>query len=101
MVRRFFVLLSGLAHVTLPQGDDELWIMEGVNGLIVAADVKGDGHYTEYPSDKSSVALQIPFEGGKMPKHRVVNEGVCDPSSSSSDRGEQESMVVRHQVPML
>lgn len=80
---RFFVLLSGLAHVTLPEGDDELWIMEGVNGLVIAADVKGDGHYTEYPSDKPSVALQIPFTDCEMPKHRVIKHGVCGPSTTS------------------
>lgn len=75
---RFFVLLSGLAHVTLPQGDDELWIMEGVNGLMIAADMVGEGHITEYPSDKPSVALQIPFRDGEMPGHRVVSRGVCE-----------------------
>ena len=77
---RFFVLLSGLAHVTLPETGDSLWIVEGVNPLIVAADIKGDGHFTEYPSDKPSVALQIPFVNGVMPSHRVVKHDVCDPS---------------------
>lgn len=76
------MLLSGLAHVTLPEGEGELWIMEGVNGLMIAADVYGDGHFTRYPSDKPSVALQIPLEGGKMPKHHVVGRGVCDRTES-------------------
>lgn len=71
-------MISGLAHVTLPEGDDELWIREGANGLIVAADTVGDGHFTEYPSDKPSVALQIPFAGGRFPAHRVIKHGVCD-----------------------
>ncbi len=31
--------------------------MEGVNGLMIAADVFGQGHFTEYPSDKATVAL--------------------------------------------
>jgi len=73
----FFVLLSGLAHVSLPKGDGELWIMEGVNGLMVAADVTGDGHYTMYPSNKETIALQIPFLNGTMPKHEVLRDGVC------------------------
>lgn len=76
-LHRFFVLLSGLAHVTLPEGDDELWIMEGVNGLMIAADTVGEGHVTEYPSEKETVALQIPFEDGRLPEHRVVRGGVC------------------------
>ncbi len=52
--------------------------MEGVNGLMIAADVEGDGHYTDYPSDKETVALQIPFEDGELPEHQVVGKGVCD-----------------------
>lgn len=51
--------------------------MEGVNSLIVANDVRGEGHFTDYPSDKPSVALQIPFTDGKLPQHRVLNDGVC------------------------
>ena len=77
--------MSGLAHVTLPGGNDDLWVMEGVNGLMIAADVKGDGHFTEYPSDKPSVALQIPFKDGRMPKHRVVGTGVCDISNAERE----------------
>lgn len=55
--RRLFVLLSGLAHVTLPTSDDEAWIMEGVNGLVVAADVIGVGHYTSYVVCLSALLL--------------------------------------------
>jgi hypothetical protein len=86
-VGRFFVLLSGLAHVTLPDGEDELYMVEGVNALIVAADVRGEGHFTEYPSDKASVALQIPFKDGEVPDHRVVGEGVCSPSDTTLESG--------------
>ena len=100
MLCRFFVLLSGLAKVSLPYGDDELWIMEGVNGLMIAADTKGDGHVTEYPSDKPSVALQIPFAGGRMPKHLVVGKGVCDPITSWSSRIVQRDGRQSLQVPM-
>lgn len=74
---RFFVLLSGLAHVTLPDGSDELWIVEGVNNLIVAVDMAGIGHWTAYPSDKETIALQIPFAGGVVPRHRVLKAGAC------------------------
>ncbi|GJN86193.1 hypothetical protein PLIIFM63780_009772 [Purpureocillium lilacinum] len=73
----FFALLSGQAHITLPRGKDELWVTGGVDGLIVANDVTGEGHITEYPMDKPSVALQIPFSDGKPPAHRVLHEGPC------------------------
>jgi hypothetical protein len=71
------VLLSGLAHVTLPDGSDEVWIVEGVNGLVVAADTVGEGHHTAYPSDKETVALQVPFADGKVPDHKVLKQGAC------------------------
>ncbi|KAJ9148456.1 hypothetical protein NKR23_g4937 [Pleurostoma richardsiae] len=74
-----FILLSGLAHVTLPHGEDEAWIMEGVNGLVVATDVTGVGHYTEYPSDKETVALQLPFLNRIVPGHEK-----CDKNQTPS-----------------
>jgi hypothetical protein len=51
--------------------------MEGVNGLMIAADVHGDGHYTDYPADKPTVALQLSFEGGRVMEHRLIKKGVC------------------------
>ena len=75
-------MLSGLAHVTLPTSDDDLYILEGVNGLIVAADTRGEGHFTDYPSDKPSIALQIPFKDGKVPEHHVLSKGVCAPGNT-------------------
>ena len=74
---RLFVLLSGLAHVTLPSSSDEAWIMEGVNGLLVATDDSGVGHYTAYPSNKDTIALQIPFKGGIIPDYTILKRGAC------------------------
>ena len=73
----FWALLSCLAHVTLPNDDDDLWIMEGVNNLIIAVDVVGVGHIMDYPSDKPTVAPQIPFEDGRIPPHTVLRKGAC------------------------
>lgn len=70
--------------MTLPHGDDDLYIMEGVNNLMVANDVRSEGHFTDYPSDKPSVALQIPFRDGQLPKHSVMHEGVCGTSGAAS-----------------
>ena len=77
--------------------------MEGVNGLMFAADVEGDGHFTEYPSDKPSVALQIPFKDAAMPEHNVFGDGPCDAADAlfdGSDSGGAETLVNREQVPM-
>ena len=80
--------------MTLPYGDEELYIVEGMNSLIVANDVRGEGHYTDYPSDKPSIALQIPFKDGKMPEHRVLKEGVCAPESAMTEDGLADEVLV-------
>jgi hypothetical protein len=85
---RLFVLLSGLAHVTLPDGSDEVWIVEGVNGFIVAVDTVGVGHHTEYPSDKETVALQIPFADGIVPDYKVLKQGACHSASQVVHRAD-------------
>lgn len=51
--------------------------MEGVNPLMIAADYWGEGHFTAYPGDKTTVALQIPFENGRLPDHTVGEETIC------------------------
>lgn len=80
--RRLFALISGSAHITLPEGEDELWIWNGINGLIIAVDTVGRGHYTEYSLTQPSVALQIPFKHGEPPGHLVVKHGPCDSTGS-------------------
>jgi hypothetical protein len=74
---RLFVLLTGTALITLPSTGEALHLQAGVNGLIVANDVNGEGHVTEYPSKHASTALQLPFEDGKAPSHNVVGNGPC------------------------
>lgn len=48
---------------------------------IVAADDVGYGHVTDYPSDRETVALQLPFRNGKIPSY-------CSPCGAYS-LGEQ------------
>ena len=90
---RFFVPLSGLAYITLPDGSDEAWIVEGVNGLAVAADTTGLGHHTAYPSDKETVALQIPFADGIVPHHRVLKGGACHSASQVISHDSSTTLV--------
>jgi hypothetical protein len=97
---RFFVLLSGLAHVTSDAEDDGLWIVEGVNGLMIAADVLGKGHWTDYPSDKPTVALQIPFQDGKLPDHEILAKGVCGIENKSRIDQGTESIWRNEQLPL-
>lgn len=75
---RFVYFTSGLAHISLPHGDDEAWILGGANGLIFAGDTTGTGHATTYPSDQATVALALPVEGGKPPPYAVLHQGPCE-----------------------
>lgn len=48
--------------------------------MILAVDtaaVSTFGHNTTYPSKETTVALQIPVEGGLVPNHTVVHTGPC------------------------
>lgn len=65
--------------MTLPSRSDDagLWIMQSANPVIVAVDVEGPGHITEYPTDVESVALQIPFRNGQIPKYELLHDGIC------------------------
>ena len=80
--------VSGLAHVTLPNdasredaasdnSTQELWIVGGAGGLLIAADTTGSGHITRYPSDQETVGILAPFQGGRVPAYEVVGEGAC------------------------
>ena len=73
--------MSGVAHVTLPHGTDDAFVVGGSDGLIFAVDTVGTGHNTSYPSNMQTRALQIPFTGGIIPNHTVVNQGPCQISS--------------------
>ncbi|KAI9882690.1 MAG: hypothetical protein M1823_005566 [Watsoniomyces obsoletus] len=84
---QFVLFYSGEAIVTLPDPDNEsgrlsgrdnvAWFPGGPNGMLIAADVTGDGHYTDYPSDQPTYALQIPTLDGKVPLHEQVGTGPC------------------------
>lgn len=51
------------------------------SSVLIAADLKAAsvirGHFTEFPSDEPTVLVQIPFEGNRVPVHRVLYEGPC------------------------
>jgi hypothetical protein len=75
------VFTSGLAHISLPSSKNEAWFIGGNQGVLVAADVTGGGHVTDYPSDQSTTVLTIPFPGGVIPGHEVLSSGSCHFSS--------------------
>ena len=74
---RWVVFTSGLAVVTLPNNTGAAYITGGSNGVIIAVDTAGTGHYTSYPSNSETIALFAPFEGGVYPAHTVFAEGPC------------------------
>ncbi|KAI9814841.1 MAG: hypothetical protein M1827_003107 [Pycnora praestabilis] len=71
----FFI--SGLAYITLPTSNSSAYIIGGGNGLIIATDTVGTGHFTSYPTDEQTVALTVPFGNGKVPAYRVLGEWAC------------------------
>ena len=82
--------LSGLAHITLPNSNQDVWVTGGKDGLIIAADtaaVSREGHFTTYPSTSETVALQIVVEGGKEPAHTVLHAGPCEEDKTRTDKG--------------
>ncbi|KAI9931312.1 hypothetical protein ASPWEDRAFT_166738 [Aspergillus wentii DTO 134E9] len=78
---QWVIFLSGLAHITLPHSKDEAWITGGKYGAILALDtaaVSGDGHYTKYPTDQETIALQVQLKDNKVPGHKVLHQGACN-----------------------
>ena len=71
------VFTSGLAVVTLPSNTGTAYVRGGQNGIIIAVDTVGTGHYTSYPSNSETASLFIPFQGGTYPAHSGVAEGPC------------------------
>lgn len=91
---RLVAFLSGVAHITLTNSKDDVWITGGKFGVIVAADKDAsDGHISTYPSADDTVSLQvcshlegiailvthlqIPFKDGVVSHHEVVHDGPC------------------------
>lgn len=74
------IFLSGLAHITLPNSTADAWVSGGKNGAILAldtSDVSTLGHYTTYPSQEQTIALEIPLGKGGIPGHSVLHVGAC------------------------
>jgi hypothetical protein len=79
---RYVAFLSGEAHVTFPEGTDEVYIKGGANEVIIAVDVAGlsqQGHITTYPSNDITAVLQAPLANGQLPPHKVLHSGPCKP----------------------
>ncbi|KAF2265546.1 hypothetical protein CC78DRAFT_460806 [Lojkania enalia] len=77
---QFVAFTSGVAVVSLPDSNEQATIYGGKYGLIIAADVasvSAKGHITRYPSDDSTIALQIRIEGGVPPTYKILHKGAC------------------------
>lgn len=74
---RWVVFTSGFVVLTMPNNTGAAYVRGGQNGIIIAVDTIGSGHYASYPTDSETVTLFIPFEGGVYPAHSVVADGPC------------------------
>ncbi|PHH59525.1 hypothetical protein CDD81_2887 [Ophiocordyceps australis] len=77
---QYVVFISGRAEITVPDWPEKLVVEGGENGIIIAADtadVSRRGHRTVYPSNVTTTALQLPFQDGQIPPHKVLYSGPC------------------------
>jgi len=83
---RLIHFISGIAHFALPDPSkplssgaigEEFYVTGGVSGIVIAADTVGTGHYTFFPSSETTLALALPFVGGKPPNYRIVKNSAC------------------------
>ena len=75
--RRILVWIAGEGNFTLPYSDDYAEVKPNKNGVVIATDVTGTGHRTNFPSDKWTESIELPLPYGELPEHTVLHEGVC------------------------
>ncbi|CAF9937042.1 MAG: hypothetical protein HETSPECPRED_010540 [Heterodermia speciosa] len=71
---------AGKAVISLPNSTQTATVYGGREGLILAADTKNVstlGHRTTYPSNHTTVAIQIPLENNAIPLHSILHPGAC------------------------
>lgn len=73
-----FVQLSGSATVTLPANPTDPGLRIEAGDVIVAVDVEGDGHWTEYGREGDAVALQLVLAQGWEEEWEVLYDGACE-----------------------
>ncbi|KAI1415963.1 hypothetical protein F5Y13DRAFT_206897 [Hypoxylon sp. FL1857] len=79
-VKQWVWFVSGVIHLTLPNGTDEAVIYGGKYGLIFAddtSDISTWGHRTQYPSSDETVAMTVPVRDNVRPPHKVLHDGAC------------------------
>ncbi|KAG5977718.1 hypothetical protein E4U55_006559 [Claviceps digitariae] len=80
---QYVLVLSGLAQISLYEGDEQVWLHGGKYGLIIAADTEGrtkNGHRTQYPSAADTISLEIPIRDPEAFKYTVLHSGACQES---------------------
>lgn len=83
---QYVLFISGLAHISLHAGDEEVWVHGGKYGLLIAADTadrSAHGHRTRYPSASDTVSLEIPIRDRDSFKYKVLHSGACHESETT------------------
>ncbi|KAI9699196.1 MAG: hypothetical protein M1820_007275 [Bogoriella megaspora] len=71
-------VVSGLMRTALSHDPSTVgWLVGGVAGAMILADMMGSGHQVSYPTDESTVILWLPFKDGMLPEYTVLGQGVC------------------------
>ncbi|KAG5999757.1 hypothetical protein E4U54_001685 [Claviceps lovelessii] len=77
---QFVLFLSGLAQISLYEGDEQVSVHGGKYGLILAADTADrttNGHRTQYPSAADTIAIELPVRDPDALKYTVLHPGAC------------------------
>lgn len=85
------VVLSGLAHISVPDEEESAFVTGGEFGMLFAGDLAelggGVGHRTAYPGLTETVILQLPIGGNVAPAHTVLHAGPCKAGEVVGFRG--------------
>lgn len=84
------LILSGIVQIALPNDDGKgvdlenaIYSAAGNGNAFLALDLTGRGHKTTQVSDDEGLVLELPFKGGVIPDHTVVNStGPCNGKES-------------------
>ncbi|KAI9834168.1 MAG: hypothetical protein M1826_005279 [Phylliscum demangeonii] len=86
----FLAILSGLAHITIANSTDEVWIGPGYEDFILTTDtsnISDIGHDVTFPTDQPTTSLQVQPAGGVVPDHIVLHQGPCIVGAQAAQGG--------------
>ncbi|KAK2606193.1 hypothetical protein QQS21_003364 [Conoideocrella luteorostrata] len=82
---QYVFFTTGMAHISLYKGKEEVTVPGGKHGLVIAADTADrstHGHRTRYPGAENTISLEIPIRDPGNFKYKALHAGACGASES-------------------